>query len=127
MAEVREEYRYTKTHEWINLEGEVAVCGIDDYAQIQTGELVFVELPEVGEEVKSGDDVCVIESVKSASDIYTPVSGTIVEVNNALVESPILVNESCYDEGWFFKIKLDDVSEVDGLLSAEDYSKEINV
>ncbi|WP_119344176.1 glycine cleavage system protein GcvH [Facilibium subflavum] len=126
MAEIREECRYTKTHEWARLEEDIAVCGIDDYAQSQTGELVFVELPEVGDEVKAGDDVCVIESVKSASDVYTPVSGTIVEVNDALIDTPNLVNESCYDDGWLFKVQMDDVSEFDDLLAADEYAKEVD-
>ncbi|WP_119327864.1 glycine cleavage system protein GcvH [Cysteiniphilum halobium] len=126
MAEIREECRYSKSHEWVRVEGDIAVCGIDDFAQSSAGELVFVELPELDDEVKAGDDVCVVESVKAASDVYAPVSGIIVEVNEALVDSPSMVNEACYDEGWLFKIKMDDPTELDDLLSAEEYADEID-
>ena len=126
MAEVREQYRYSKSHEWVRVEGDVAVCGIDDFSQSSAGELVFVELPESNEQVKAGEDVCVVESVKAASDVYAPVSGTVVEVNQSVVDKPSIVNEACYDNGWLFKIKLDDPSELNNLLSAEEYSKELN-
>ncbi|MFZ9035460.1 MAG: glycine cleavage system protein GcvH [Francisellaceae bacterium] len=125
MAEIRQDCKYTETHEWVRIEGNIAVIGIDDFAQSQIGELVYVELPEVGEKVSEGDDVCVIESVKSASDVYTPVSGTIIEVNDELVNSPALVNESCYDDGWLFKVEMSDVAELDDLLSADEYADQI--
>ncbi|WP_116963042.1 glycine cleavage system protein GcvH [Fastidiosibacter lacustris] len=126
MAEIRQECHYTKSHEWVRLEGDIAVCGIDDFAQSSSGELVFIELPEVDEEVRAGDDVCVVESVKAASDVYAPVSGVIIEVNEALLDKPSIVNESCYDDGWLFKIKMDDLSEIDDLLSAEEYAEEFD-
>lgn len=125
MTEIREECRYTKTHEWVKVEGDIATCGIDDYAQSQTGELVFVELPELDEEVSAGDDICVIESVKSASDVYTPISGVVVAVNDALVDSPSIVNDSCYDDGWLFKIKMSEPNEFDDLLGSQEYAQEI--
>ena len=125
MAEVREQYRYSKSHEWVRVEGDVAVCGIDDFSQSSAGELVFVELPESNEQVKAGEDVCVVESVKAASDVYAPVSGTVVEVNQSVVDKPSIVNEACYDNGWLFKIKLDDPSELNNLLPAKEYSKEL--
>ena len=125
MTEIREECRYTKTHEWVKVEGDIATCGIGDYAQSQTGELVFVELPELDEEVSAGDDICVIESVKSASDVYTPISGVVVAVNDALVDSPSIVNDSCYDDGWLFKIKMSEPNEFDDLLGSQEYAQEI--
>ena len=126
MPEIREECRYSKSHEWVSFEGDIAICGIDDFAQSSTGELVFVELPELDDEVKAGDDVCVVESVKTASDVYAPVSGTIVGVNKALIDSPSIVNDACYDEGWLFKIKMNDPTELDDLLSAEEYVDELD-
>lgn len=126
MAEIREEYCYSKSHEWVRVEDDIAICGINDFAQSSAGELVFVELPEVDDEVKAGKDVCVIESVKTASDVYAPLSGTIVEVNEALINSPSIVNNACYDEGWLFKIKINDLGELDNLLSAGEYIGELN-
>lgn len=126
MAEIRKECLYTDTHEWVLVEGNIATVGIDDFAQSQSGELVYVELPEVGEEVNIGDDVCVVESVKSASDVYTPLSGTIVAVNSELEDSPSVVNESCYDDGWLFKIELSNPAELDELLSADDYATKLD-
>ncbi len=126
MAEIREECLYTKSHEWVRVEGDIAVCGIDDFAQSSAGELVFIELPELDEEVNAGDDVCVVESVKAASDVYAPVSGTVVEINDALIDSPSNVNNACYDDGWLFKIKMNDPSELDELLSADEYADEID-
>lgn len=128
MSEIREDCLYAKTHEWVRVDGDIAVCGISDYAQSELGELVFVELPELGEEVKADDDVCVVESVKSASDVYTPVSGTIVEVNEVLLDKPNLLNESPYDDGWLYKIRLDDEecdTDLATLLSAESYAQKI--
>ena len=126
MAEIREKCLYSKSHEWVRVEGHTAVCGIDDFAQSNAGELVFIEFPELNDEVKAGDDVCVIESVKAASDVYAPVSGTIVEINEALINSPLIVNKACYDDGWLFKIKMNDLSELDNLLSADEYVDEFD-
>ncbi len=128
MSEIREGRLYASSHEWILVEDDVAVCGISDHAQAQLGELVFVELPELGDEVKAGDDVCVVESVKSASDVYTPISGTIVEVNSVLEDTPNLVNESPYDDGWLYKIRLDDEecdTDLQELMSHEEYEKDV--
>jgi len=126
MTDVREDCKYTKSHEWVRVEGDIATCGIAEFAQSSAGELVFVELPDVDVNVAAGDDVCVVESVKAASDVYTPLSGTIVEVNEVLVDEPSTVNDSCYDEGWLFKIKMSNITELDGLLSAEDYQSELD-
>ncbi len=123
MAEVREGLYYSKEHEWVKVEGDVAVVGITDHAQDELGEIVFVELPEVGAEVNAGDSVASVESVKSASEIYTPVSGKIVEVNEKLQDEPALINNSPYDEGWIFKIELKDKSELNNLLDAAGYSE----
>jgi len=114
------ELKYTKTHEWVRLEGDVAVVGITDFAQDALGDVVFVDLPQTGRTVEAGAAVAVVESVKTASDIYAPVSGEIIEVNSALSDKPELINQSPYAEGWLFKMKVNP-SDVNGLLSAADY------
>ncbi|MCF6776190.1 glycine cleavage system protein GcvH [Thiotrichales bacterium 19X7-9] len=122
MSKVVSGLKYSDTHEWVRIEeGNLATIGITDHAQALLGELVYVELPQVGDEVNSGSEVGVVESVKAASDFYTPVSGRVVEVNEALVDSPNEVNDNPYENGWLFKIELSDVSEVDRLLDAENY------
>ena len=121
MAEFPTELRYLETHEWAKLQDDVIVVGISDHAQDALGDVVFVELPELDTTCAAGDEVAVVESVKAASDIYAPVSGTVVEVNESLEDSPELVNESPYDDGWFFKIRPDDAGDIDGLLTAADY------
>ncbi len=124
MSDIRNELKYVASHEWIRDEGDGTVTiGITDHAQELLGDVVFVELPEVGSDVATGDDAGVVESVKAASDVYVPVSGEIVEVNNQLEDSPELVNSDPYDDGWFFRIKLSDVSELDDLLDAEAYGE----
>lgn len=111
-----------ESHEWAQLGSDgVVTAGITDYAQNSLGDVVYVELPEVGRIVKQTEQIAVVESVKAASDIYAPVSGTIVAVNDGLADSPEAINESPYDKGWFFKIKAADTSELDGLLSADAY------
>ncbi len=115
--------KYRNSHEWAKLEGEVVTVGITDYAQHELGDVVYVELPEVGREVEAGEAVAVVESVKTASDIYAPVSGEVVEVNGALEESPERVNEDPYGEGWLFKIRPKDPSEYEGLLDPDAYLK----
>ena len=115
--------RYRDTHEWAKLEDGLVVVGITDYAQGELGDVVYVELSEVGREVEAGEAVAVIESVKTASDIYAPVSGEIVAVNEALSEHPEKVNEDPYGEGWLFKIKPKDPAELEVLLDAEAYKK----
>ena len=114
--------RYTNDHEWARLEGLVVTVGITDYAQDQLGELVYVELPTVGTVVNQGDEAAVIESVKAAGDVKSPVTGTIVEVNDSLNDSPELVNDDATGEGWFYKIEISDTSELDNLLSEADYN-----
>lgn len=114
------ELKYTKTHEWVHLEGDVAVVGITDFAQDALGDVVFVDLPQTGKAVEAGSAVAVVESVKTASDIYAPLSGEIIEVNSALSDKPELINQSPYAEGWLFKMKVNP-ADVNGLLSAEEY------
>ncbi|MCT6870468.1 MAG: glycine cleavage system protein GcvH [Bartonella sp.] len=112
---------FTEDHEWISLDGDVATVGITNHAQEQLGDLVFVELPEVGSTVAKGDAAAVVESVKAASDVYSPVDGTITEVNEALTSDPAMVNQKAEKEGWLWKMKLSDASQLDGLMSAADY------
>ena len=121
MAEFPAELKYLATHEWARPEDGVVVVGISDHAQDALGDVVFVELPEVGATCSAGDEVAVVESVKAASDIYAPVSGQIAAVNSKLADAPELVNESPYEDGWFFKITPDDSAALDELLSAADY------
>ncbi|MFH1154652.1 MAG: glycine cleavage system protein GcvH [Pseudomonadota bacterium] len=113
--------RYTKDHEWARSEGAMVTIGIDDYAQDQLGEVVFVELPEVGAELSKGDQFGTVESVKAVSEMYMPVSGTVVEINSSLESSPELVNTSPYDTGWMVKITPADVSELDSLMDKTAY------
>lgn len=113
---------YTEEHEWVSVEGDVATVGISDFAQEQLGDVVFVELPEVGAEVSAGDQVAVVESVKAASEVYSPLTGEIVEVNETIVDDPAGVNGDAEGEGWFFKIKLTDPSELDDLMDAKAYA-----
>lgn len=112
---------YTKDHEWIELDGETATVGITDYAQGQLGDIVFVELPEAGRAVTKGGEAAVVESVKAASDVYAPVSGTVTETNPALADDPALVNTAPEGDGWFFRMTLSDPSELDGLMDADAY------
>ena len=113
---------FTEDHEWIELDGDVATVGITDYAQSQLGDIVFVEVPVEGKQVDKGDDAAVVESVKAASDVYAPVSGTIIEGNPALEDNPALVNEDPEGEGWFFKMSLSDTSELEGLMDEAKYA-----
>ena len=121
MAEYPLELRYVKSHEWAKQEGDVIVVGISDHAQEALGDVVYVELPEVDAEYQAGDEIAVVESVKAASDIYAPVAGTVVEVNLKLEDSPELVNEAQYADGWFFKIKVSHPTAVEDLLTALQY------
>jgi glycine cleavage system H protein len=128
MVEIREDRLYAPTHEWVLVNNDVATCGISDHAQAQLGELVFVELPEVGDEVTAGDDICVLESVKSASDVYAPLSGTVIEVNTQLENTLSLIHQSPYDDGWLYKIRLHEEKcnqDLKELLSTKDYEKNI--
>ncbi len=112
---------FTEDHEWIELDGDIATVGITDYAQSQLGDIVFVEVPEEGKQVTKGDDAAVVESVKAASDVYAPVSGTVIEGNPALESEPALVNEDPEGDGWFFKMTLSDADELDGLMDEAKY------
>jgi len=125
MSNVPSELKYVSSHEWIRDEGDgVVTIGITDYAQESLGDVVFVETPDVGAEVSAGDDAGVVESVKAASDIYAPLSGTVIEVNEELEDAPESVNSDPYGDGWFFKLKLSDPDELDDLLSAEEYQEQ---
>jgi glycine cleavage system H protein len=114
--------KYAKSHEWVRVEGDTATVGITDHAQHELTDIVFVELPAVGRKLKAGDTCAVVESVKTASDVYAPVSGEVVAVNPKLAAQPGLVNEQPYGEGWFFKVKLANPAELAALLSAEAYA-----
>ena len=125
MSNVPSDLKYTKSHEWVRVAGGTATVGITDHAQHELTDIVFVELPDVGRKINSGDACAVVESVKTASDIYSPVSGEILETNPAVVDDPALVNSEPYATGWFFKIKLKNLSELDALLSPEKYQAQI--
>ena len=114
---------YTREHEWVRVEGDTATVGITDFAQGQLGDVVFVEVPEAGRQVSRGGEAAVVESVKAASDVYSPVSGEILEGNQALVDDPALVNSDPEGEGWFFKLRLGDRDEVGELMSGEQYQE----
>lgn len=124
-SKVPADLKYAKSHEWLRVSGDTAVVGITDHAQHELTDIVFVELPAVGRKVKAAEACAVVESVKTASDIYSPVSGEIIEANKAVVDNPALVNTDPYGEGWFYKIKLSAPAEANALLSAADYSKQI--
>lgn len=113
---------FTKDHEWVAVDGDVATVGITDYAQGQLGDVVYVELPEVGKTVKQGDEAAVVESVKAASEVYAPVSGEVVAVNDGLTEEPAKVNVAAESDGWFMKIRVADKAELDALMSADSYA-----
>ena len=113
---------YTEEHEWIAVDGDVGTVGISDYAQEQLGDVVYVELPEVGTDVARGDEAAVVESVKAASEVYAPVGGTVVERNEALSDNPALVNEAATTDGWFYKLRLADPREIEGLMDAAAYA-----
>ena len=115
--------KYAKSHEWVRVEGDTATVGISDHAQQELTDIVFVELPAAGRKLKAGEACAVVESVKTASDVYSPVSGEVTAVNEAVTKTPSLVNDQPYDQGWFFKVKLADPAEVGGLLSPADYGK----
>jgi glycine cleavage system H protein len=122
MSNTPEELKYASSHEWARLDGDIVTVGISDHAQEALGDLVYVELPSVGDSVQAGDEAGVVESVKAASDIYAPVSGEIIEINEALADTPEVVNSAPYTEGWLYRIRISDVSELDKLLSADEYA-----
>lgn len=117
--------KYTKDHEWVRLEGDVAVIGISDYAQTELGDVVFVELPEAGAAVKQGETFGVVESVKAASDLYSPVSGTVLEANAALQDAPEQVNADPFGDGWMLKVQPSDPGELDTLMDAAAYDEHV--
>lgn len=115
--------KYTKDHEWVTVEGDIATIGISDYAQEQLGDVVFVEVPDMGRELDKGDELAVIESVKAASEVYAPIKGEVVAVNEELEDAPSLVNEDAQSAGWFAKIKIEDPSELDELMDEAAYKE----
>ena len=120
---IPKELKYAESHEWVRLEGDVAIIGISDYAQSELGDIVFVELPETGDTVAKDDASGTIEAVKTVSDFNSPVSGEIIEVNEALEDEPTLVNTDCYKAGWIIKVKVKDASELEDLMDAEAYEE----
>jgi glycine cleavage system H protein len=115
--------RFSEEHEWISVSGDVGTVGISDYAQSQLGDIVYVEVPEAGKKLTKGGEAAVVESVKAASDVYSPVTGEVVEGNAALAENPALVNSDPFGEGWFFKVKIANKSELDGLMDEAAYAE----
>jgi len=126
MANVPSDLKYAQSHEWVRVAGDTGTIGISDHAQHELTDVVFVELPEVGRKVKAGESCAVVESVKTASDIYSPVSGEVIETNKAVVDNPALVNTEPYSSGWFFKVRLSNPSEINSLLSPDAYAKQIS-
>ncbi len=124
MNETPSDLKFLDSHEWVKVDDNTVIVGISDHAQNELGEVVFVELPAIGDEFVSGDEAAVVESVKAASEVYTPLSGEVVEVNEALEENPELVNTSPYEDGWFFKLRVGDenLGSIDSLMTAEEYS-----
>ena len=124
MNETPSDLKFLDSHEWVKLDDNTVIVGISDHAQNELGEVVFVELPAIGDEFVSGDEAAVVESVKAASEVYTPISGEVIEVNDTLEENPELVNTSPYEEGWFFKLEVSDenLGSIDSLMTAEEYS-----
>jgi len=121
--EVAEDVLYTKEHEWIKIEGDTAYVGITDYAQSALGDITFIELPEAGVELEQFEQMASIESVKAANDIFTPMSGKVIEVNSLLEDKPELINKSCFEKGWIAKIELNDINEKANLMTPQEYGK----
>ena len=124
MNETPSDLKFLDSHEWVKVDDNTVIVGISDHAQNELGEVVFVELPAIGDEFVSGDEAAVVESVKAASEVYTPLSGEVIEVNDALEENPEFVNTSPYEDGWFFKLRVSDenLGSIDSLMTAEEYS-----
>ena len=123
MANIPEDNRYAKSHEYVHVEGDVGTIGISDYAQKELGDVVFVELPQVGSQLELGDELGSIESVKAVSELFSPVTGEVIEVNEALAEKPELVNTDPYGDGWMVRIRLSAADEADELMNAEEYDE----
>ena len=117
------EKKFTEDHEWVSIDGNIVTVGISNHAQESLGDIVFIELPVIGKTVKAKEEICVIESVKAASDIYSPLDGEIIEVNNSLENEPSIINQDAENKGWIFKIKLTEPSQYEGLMHNEDYKK----
>ena len=127
MFKVESNYWYTKNNEWAYINSnEVVTCGIDDMSQSNSGKIVFVDLPEISKQINAGEPICYLESVKSIADVHSPLTGIVIEVNLKLLERPEIINESCYKEGWLFKLKISKDESLEKLLSAEDYKKMIS-
>lgn len=125
MTSIPEDSRYAKSHEYVHMEGDTGTIGITEYAQKELGDVVFVELPQVGAQLEAGDELGSIESVKAVSELFAPVSGEVVEVNEALADKPELVNTDPYGDGWMIKLKVSDASELDELMPADEYEEYI--
>jgi glycine cleavage system H protein len=123
MAKPPSDIRYTKEHEWVRMDGDIATVGITDYAQEALGDVVFVELPEIGRDVAADEACSVVESVKAASDVYAPLAGKVVEINQTIIDDPSLVNTDAEGEGWFFRIEIDDTDAYDALLDEAAYTE----
>lgn len=117
--------KFTQSHEWVHIEGDIAIVGITDYAQTLLGELVYVEVPDVGDVIDRDEDCAVVESVKAASDVYCPLSGMVIEVNEDVINNPSLINHEPYEAGWMFKLRIDKPEEIEDLLDAKAYEKQI--
>ncbi len=126
MSDIRDNLFYTAEHEWVSVDGDIATVGITDFAQSSLGDLVFVELPEAGTNAIVGEQIAVVESVKAASEVYSPLTGEVVEVNSELEESPEVVNQHPFDDGWLMKVKLKDKGELDELMPADQYKDYID-
>ena len=123
VKEIRDDLKYTDSHEWVKIEEEKVIIGITDHAQSELTDIVFAELPVIGKEIKKGDELCVVESVKSVSEINSPISGKIINVNEKLEDNPEIINEKPYDEGWLVEIKIANIKEINDLLEPEEYKK----
>lgn len=124
MKEIPGDLKFRTSHEWVRVEEDGTVTvGISDHAQDLLGDIVFVELPDIGSQISSEDEVAIVESVKAASDVYAPISGEVIEVNELLLDTPETINESPYSDGWFYKIQPDDINELDELLSPDEYGE----
>jgi len=123
VKEIRDDLKYTDSHEWVKIEEEKVIIGITDHAQSELTDIVFAELPVIGKEIKKGDELCVVESVKSVSEINSPISGKIINVNEKLEDNPEIINKKPYDEGWLVEIKIANIKEINDLLEPEEYKK----
>ena len=124
-SKIPADLKYAKSHEWVRVAGDVATIGITDHAQHELTDVVFVEVPAVGRKVKAAEACAVVESVKTASDIYSPISGEVIDANKAVAEKPELVNSDPYGEGWFFKVRMSDPAELNKLMSGDDYGRQL--